>query len=45
MVSYEIKLSPEEIRNWCLSDLIDIVSDIISKNDIEMYTMYCENNK
>ena len=40
MVSHDIKLSPQEIRTWCLSDLVEMVSDILSKNDIEAYTYF-----
>ena len=35
----ELKLSPHEISKWSLSDIIYMYSDIISKNDIEIYTM------
>lgn len=40
MVSHEIKMSPQEIREWSLSDLIDIVSDILNKGDAETYAYY-----
>lgn len=40
MVSQEIKLSPDSVREWSLSDLIDVVSDILSKNDAETYAYY-----
>lgn len=45
MVSHEIKLSPDEIRNWSLTDLIDMVSDILSKNDAETYAYYFPDDK
>ena len=45
MVAHEIKLSPQEIREWCLSDLIDIVSDILNKNDAETYAFYFSESK
>lgn len=40
MVSHEIKMSPQEIREWSLTDLIDIVSDILNKGDAETYAYY-----
>lgn len=40
MVSQEIKISPQEVRTWSLSDLVDLVSDILSKNDAEAMSMY-----
>lgn len=40
MVAQEIKQSPDEVRRWSLSDLVDIVSDILSKNDTETYVYY-----
>ena len=40
MVSHEIKLGPDNVREWSLSDLIDVVSDILSKNDAETYAYY-----
>ena len=40
MVSHEIKLSPQEVREWSLSDLVDIVSDILTKGDAETYAYY-----
>lgn len=45
MVAHEIKLSPQDIREWCLSDLVDMVSDILSKNDAETYAFYFPDNK
>lgn len=45
MVAHEIKLSPQDVREWCLSDLVDIVSDILSKNDAETYAFYFPDNK
>ena len=38
-LSRELKLSPHEISEWSLSDVVYMYSDIISKSDIEMYTM------
>lgn len=38
-LSRELKLSPHEISKWSLSDVVYMYSDIISKSDIEMYTM------
>ena len=40
MVAQEVKQSPENIRQWSLSDLVDMVSDILSRNDAEAYTYY-----
>lgn len=40
----EMRLSPQEIKQWCLSDLVEIVSYILSKNDAEIYSMYCNKN-
>ena len=40
MVSHDIKLSPQEIRQWSLTDLVEMVSDILSKNDAETYTYF-----
>lgn len=45
MVSHDIKLSPQEIKTWCLTDLIDMASDIITKNDYETYAYFCANEK
>ena len=39
LVSHEIKLPPQEIKQWSLQDLVDIVSDIINKNDVEAFMM------
>lgn len=39
-MAQELKVSPQEIRQWSLSDLIDIMSDILTKNDAEMYAYY-----
>lgn len=40
MVSHELKLSPQEVREWCLSDLVDIVTDILNKADGEAFAYY-----
>lgn len=40
MVAQEIKLSPQEVRDWSLSDLVDLVADILNKNDTEAYAYY-----
>jgi len=45
MVSYDIKLSPQEIRQWSLVDLVDVVSDILSKNDAETYSYFFPDSK
>ena len=41
----ELKLSPKEISTWSLSDIVYMYSDLISKNDIELYSMYESNQK
>lgn len=33
-------MSPQQIREWNLTDLIDMVSDILNKNDIESFAFY-----
>lgn len=43
MVAKELKMPPDEIRQWSLSDLVDIVSEILSQNDQEIYNYYFEN--
>ena len=43
MVVKELKMPPDEIRQWSLSDLVDIVSEILSQNDQEIYSYYFEN--
>jgi len=43
MVAKELKMPPDEIRQWSLSDLVDIVSEILSQNDQEIYSYYFEN--
>ena len=45
MVAHDIKLPPQEIRQWSLSDLIDMVSDILNKNDMETYAFYFPDSK
>ena len=40
MVAQDIKLSPQEVRKWSLKDLIDLVADILTKNDTEAYAYY-----
>ena len=42
MVAKELKMPPDEIRQWSLTDLIDIVSEILSQNDQEIYSFYFE---
>lgn len=44
MVSQEVKQSPDDIRKWSLSDLVETVSDILSKNDAETYSYYFPDN-
>ena len=43
MVAQDIKLSPQEVREWSLKDLIDLVADILTKNDTEAYAYYFTN--
>lgn len=43
MVARELKMPPDEIRQWSLSDLVDLVSEILSQNDQEIYSFYFEN--
>lgn len=40
MVAQDIKLSPQEVREWSLKDLVDLVADILTKNDTEAYAYY-----
>jgi hypothetical protein len=40
MVAHDIKLSPQEVRQWSLKDLIDMASDILTRNDAEAYSFY-----
>lgn len=44
MVAHDIKLSPQEVRQWSLKDLVDMVTDILNKNDAEAYSFYFPNN-
>lgn len=44
MVSYELKIAPQQVRQWCLSDLVNIVSDILSKADAERYELQFNDN-
>lgn len=41
----ELKLSPQEVSTWSLSDVIYMYTDLISKMDVEMYSMYESNQK
>lgn len=43
MVARELRMPPDEIRQWSLSDLVDLVSEILSQNDQEIYSFYFEN--
>ena len=45
MVAQDIKLSPQEVREWSLKDLIDLVDDILTKNDTEAYAYYFPKKK
>lgn len=40
MVAHDIKLSPQEVRQWSLRDLVDMVSDILTRNDTEAFAFY-----
>lgn len=40
MVSQELKISPQSIREWSLKDLTQTVADLLNKNDIETYSYY-----
>ena len=45
MVAIEMKINPQDIREWSLSDLVDIVADILSKHDTELYQLYCNKSR
>ena len=45
MLAQDIKLSPQEVSTWSLSDVIYMYTDLISKMDVEMYSMYESNQK
>lgn len=40
IVAQEIRLSPQEVREWALPDLTEMVADILTKNDIEAFSYY-----
>lgn len=40
MMARELKLSPNEVKSWSLSDVISMLADLISKVDNEMYGMF-----
>ena len=40
-----MKINPQDIREWSLSDLVDIVADILSKHDTELYQLYCSKSR
>lgn len=45
MLVRELKLSPQEIRSWSLSDLTYMIADLLTKIDNEAYTMIRSSDK
>lgn len=44
MISLELKIAPQKVKEWELIDIIDISANIISQRDNEAYDMFCAPN-